>query len=249
MPKATLIRKPSINIYERIGNNNDSGSVDLLGVLGDRPVDGDDICPSGDKPLQGQQKIEEKREGTRRVQENDGGNTENPQENRTGNPGKRGGFKKDVYVRSDKDSASDGEKHRGAGTSETSECGKGKVRERKKTDNGTRSAAEKGKRDSKSAGRGAEKEGKEQKGADEERKRPQDFERKEFQDSSGVASQRPVIHGPYPTDELFCVDIVLDDGYLYRVSEGSVKDGKYIQGLDSRFLISRFHPYTKKAIS
>lgn len=246
MPKAILIRKPNNTKDEHTGNRDESKIVDLLDFSSCSPVDGDGVGSSRDKPLQGQQTLEEKRKGACGVQKDVRGDTENPEENRNKHTGERGGAEKDVHVCAEQDSPADGKEHGRTGTAETPERGKRKVRERKKVVDGTRSAIEKGKRNLESKGRGAEKEGKEQEGVREEGKRPQDFERKEFPESDRIAPYRQVVHGPYPTDEMFCVDIVLNDGYLYRVSECSVKDGKYIQGLDSRFLISRFHPHIKK---
>lgn len=43
---------------------------------------------------------------------------------------------------------------------------------------------------------------------------------------------------PRDTEDPFTVEIVID-GLRYKVSRNSVRDGTYIQGLDSRFIVSR----------
>ena len=64
----------------------------------------------------------------------------------------------------------------------------------------------------------------------------------EFERSSKVVS-RKISGKPRNTDDPFVVEIVID-GLRYRVSKCSIKGDTYIQGLDSRFIISKL--VTKK---
>ena len=55
-----------------------------------------------------------------------------------------------------------------------------------------------------------------------------------------------IIGTPIPVPNTFnLVDVVIGDK-IYTVSESSIKDGNYIQGLDSNFLINYYRPYKPK---
>ena len=61
---------------------------------------------------------------------------------------------------------------------------------------------------------------------------------KEFETTSVI--QNYAINGkPKKTDEFGTVEVLID-GVRRKVSEWAIKDGQYIQGLDSRFLVSKY---------
>lgn len=49
---------------------------------------------------------------------------------------------------------------------------------------------------------------------------------------------KKIVGKPRDTEDPFTVEIVID-GLRYKVSRNSVRDGTYIQGLDSRFVVSK----------
>lgn len=64
----------------------------------------------------------------------------------------------------------------------------------------------------------------------------------EFEPSSKVITKK-ITGKPRETEDKFTVEIVID-GLRYKVSRNSVRDGNYIQGLDSMFIVSKL--ITKK---
>lgn len=64
----------------------------------------------------------------------------------------------------------------------------------------------------------------------------------EFDPSSKVIT-RGITGRPRQTEDPFVVEVIID-GLRYKVSKTSIRDGKYIQGLDSRFIVSKLS--TKK---
>lgn len=59
----------------------------------------------------------------------------------------------------------------------------------------------------------------------------------EFEPSSKVITKK-ITGKPRETEDKFTVEIVIDS-LRYKVSRNSVRDGTYIQGLDSRFIVSK----------
>lgn len=69
-------------------------------------------------------------------------------------------------------------------------------------------------------------------------KRMSSFKLKEFDVTDRIQNHNIVL-GPRETDRWDVVEIVIGD-YRYKVSPWSIRDGQYIQGLDSRFLVSKY---------
>ena len=243
MPKAVAIRKSKhINKNEPDRNNNVSESVDLFDVPFDVSVDDNSVNHSGNQQAQGQEKSETERKGTRGFQTNVRCNDKGSQADRGENRVQRDEPEENDKPCADEARSVDGEKQRRKGTTGTSGRGKGKVHAGKKTDDTVGNAVKAGERH-------PERNEGIQKGrsgtVQDEKLNPDAFKRGEFKDSNTVMTHKPVIHGPYSTEDPFSVDIVLDDGLLYRVSACSVKDGTYIQGFDSMYITRKFHPYLK----
>lgn len=231
MPKATTIRK-SRNFENGNIRSDVSESVELFDSGVHCPVDGDHIDTSRGEQKDGQQKGEEEREGSLGLQEDIRLDSKHPEENRGRDKGQRVLPEEDGVPRAEQDCTDDGKERAREGTPKASGRGNRKVRKGKEADGGTRNGIEEGERHPEEK-RGAGKERKDQQGSRRE------FERREFEESCTVMVHKPVVHGPYQTDNPYVVDVVLDDGYMYRVSSCSIREGKYIQGLDSMFIVRR----------
>ena len=70
--------------------------------------------------------------------------------------------------------------------------------------------------------------------------------RGEWEITDRILGATHIIGTPVPIPNTFnLVDIVIGDK-IYTVSESSIRDGNYIQGLDSNFLINYYRPYKPK---
>ena len=66
-----------------------------------------------------------------------------------------------------------------------------------------------------------------------------DFKLVEFDDSSILLPPKIIQYGPFDTESELDVYIVIDD-IRYRVSKCSIRNNVYVQGLDSRFLVTHY---------
>lgn len=244
MPKANTIKKSKFISDEYIRNTSDSGSIDLFAAYNPVHVDDNrnDSIRSEQKTRQESKK--EERHRTQSLFEKSGNDNKGSEENRDISTNKRTRHKKDVQFGLLENSTSDGEGNSDNESSETTLGGGRKVRKRKKADDGVGVKTGSGEQETKRVSRRGKRE------EVEGRKtvndiNPKDFKLTEFEDSDNIIGQRPIQHGPFPTDNEMEVYIILDE-LRYRVSACSIRDGYYVQGLDSKFLVSKYHPYKKR---
>ena len=238
MPKASIIKKSQFVKDGYTWNDNNSNSIDLFVACGNSMVNShnSDTDSKGEEGEKGKKK---ERNRAQDVQKESRNNISDSEKSGELTKVKRARHKEDVQPGVLEGGSTDGKGKSVKGSAEETDGIGRKARQGKKADSGTGNKTRKGKQKAEGV---SGREGRE--GLVKTEVNWKKFKLVEFEESNTVMSQKPIQYGPFDTGNELEVYIILD-GLRYKVSKWSIRDGYYIQGLDSRFLISKLH--TKKA--
>ena len=239
MPKASTIQKSKFISDEYIWNPNDSRSVDLFAACGSVPVDDNSNSFSWSEQKARQKSKKEKRHGAQSIHEKSRCDNESSEKDRNVSSDKRARRKKDVQSSIHEDNPIDGKGISDKGTSKENIRGRRKVLEGKKVNDCSGDEIGESKQTTQRvSGKRSKREGR-----TDVTLKPvvdyKDFKLVEFDDSSILLPPKTIQYGPFDTESELDVYIVIDD-IRYRVSKCSIRNNVYVQGLDSRFLVTHY---------
>ena len=233
MPKVTTFKKHKRINNECIRDESSTGSVDLFSVSSISYRDSDNICSDRiQNKIQEVQK--EERFGTSCNVEKSKFNIDNSEKNKRFNFGERDRIEKNTQSNIGETITTNGEECDNKRSSRTIVDRRIEIQRRKKVDNGSCDENKKSRKETERIpGRERFECGREKV----KNETCEDFALVDFQDSYTISPPKVIQCGPFETKKTDEVFIVID-GFRYIVSSNSVRSGKYIQGFDSKFIVS-----------